>query len=458
MKKKNVSIIIRSFNEEKWIGACLKAVFAQDYEDFEVILVDSGSVDQTVNKARQYPVKLVTINGFLPGKAINEGIRASEGQYLVCLSAHCIPVNDKWLSGLLKNFDSPEVAGVYGRQEPMTFTPDTDKRDLITVFGLDRKVQKKDSFFHNANGMIRRDIWEKIPFDEKVTNIEDRLWAKEILAAGYTIIYEPEASVYHYHGIHQNQNLERCTNVVRILENLSKEEGQGFKHLDLDKLNIVALIPVRGEILMLNGKPLIEYTIENARASKYVKEVIVSTDSSDYMAIAKKGGAKVPFLRDPALSAEHVDLEKVYQYSVEEMEKNGIIADIIVTMEITFPFRPKDLIDQLILRLVRDGFDSVIAARPEFSACWVKRERGLERIDPGFIPRKFKEPLYLGIPGLGCATHPMFLRKGYQLGNKVGILETRDPYSFIEVRDETGLHLAEKIIRDWDQRKKDGSI
>ena len=71
-----------------------------------------------------------------------------------------------------------EVAGVYGRQQPMSFSSDNDKRDLVTVFGLDKKTQKKDPFFHNANSMFRRDIWNEIPFDEEVTNIEDRVWGK----------------------------------------------------------------------------------------------------------------------------------------------------------------------------------------------------------------------------------------------------------------------------------------
>ena len=55
-------------------------------------------------------------------------------------------------------------------------------------------------------GAIRRDIWEKIPFDPSVTNIEDRIWAGEVIKAGYKLIYEPEAAVFHYHGIHQTQS------------------------------------------------------------------------------------------------------------------------------------------------------------------------------------------------------------------------------------------------------------
>ncbi|MBI5140263.1 MAG: glycosyltransferase family 2 protein [Candidatus Vogelbacteria bacterium] len=449
MKKKKVSIIIRSYNEEKWISPCLQAVFNQRYNDFEVILVDNLSKDQTVKRARHWPVKIISVNEFLPGRAINAGIKKSSGDYIVCLSAHCIPVNDRWLGNLLLNFDDNKVAGVYGRQEPLAFTSDTDKRDLITVFGLDKKIQLKDSFFHNANSMIRRDIWKKIPFDEKITNIEDRLWAREILRAGYKIIYEPEASVYHYHGIHQNQNLERLNNVVKIIENLNARDGYKFSHLNLEHLNVIAMVPVKGEMLKINGKALLQYTIENAKKAKSIKQVIVLTDSEQQAAAARKLGAQVPFIRDNSLSGEHVGLEHVYQYSIQELEKRGIMADVVVTLEVTFPFRPKGFIDQLVLRLLQNGLDSVVAARPEYGACWIKENGTLRQIDAGFMPRKFKDPVYVSIKGLGSAMLPIFLREGRLLGDKVGIVEIDNPHASIEVRDKVGVQFAESVIKNW---------
>src|SRR3972149_4181520 len=91
------------------------------------------------------------------------------------------------------------VAIQYGGKDGLAFTQDADKRDLSIIFGLDRRVQRKDSFFHNANSMIRKSLWEEVPFDETVTNIEDRIWAEKMLQRGYRIVYEPEASGYHFH-------------------------------------------------------------------------------------------------------------------------------------------------------------------------------------------------------------------------------------------------------------------
>jgi len=105
---KLVSIIIRTKNEERWIAQALREVFNQDYENFEVIIVDNKSTDKTLEKARQFKiVKFINCDKYLPGKALNMGIKAASGEYIVCLSGHCVPVNNSWLSNLVRNFKDP---------------------------------------------------------------------------------------------------------------------------------------------------------------------------------------------------------------------------------------------------------------------------------------------------------------------------------------------------------------
>ena len=77
------------------------------------------------------------------------------------ISGHCIPKNDKWLGTLVKNFKNSSVIACYGRQEPSDISEPNDVRDLTYLFGLDKKVQLKDPFFHNANSMIRKSTWKK---------------------------------------------------------------------------------------------------------------------------------------------------------------------------------------------------------------------------------------------------------------------------------------------------------
>jgi len=444
-----VSIIVRTKNEEKWIAHCLKSVFNQTYKDFEVVVVDNESTDKTLEKVKKFQnVRIVQIDNYRPGKAINLGIKNSRGDVIVCLSAHCMPVNNHWLASLVRNLDDREVAGVYGRQEPMSFSSDLNKRDLMTVFGLDRKVQIKDSFFHNANSAIRREIWEKISFDEQVTNIEDRVWAKNVLSMGYKIIYEPEASIYHYHGIHQDADEERCRNVVSILESL--ELGSKDNFYDVREMNVVALIPVKGEMQKCGTRPLIDYTLRRALEAEFVDQVIVSTDNPRIAELAHAMGAKAPFLRPPELSEEFVDIGKVLKYSVEQIEELGVLPDLIVILEQTYPYRRAGFIDRLVVSLVRQGLDSVVAVKSEYRSAWLGTDGETKQLNNGFMPRQFKKtPVYISLFGLGCVTHPSFLREGRMLGDRVGFQEVEESFASIEVRDDSRANLAGRLIDEW---------
>ena len=217
MTQPKVSVIIRTKNEERWIEPCLKMVLNQTHENVEVVIVDDRSTDRTLDRARRYPGGTPGIDEYYPGRALNEGIRAAEGSIVACLSAHCIPVNELWLSELIAPLQNEQVAGAYGRQEPLPFSSDADKRDLLTVFGLDAKLQTKDPLFHNANSALRRVTWDIFPFDEMVTNLEDRVWGQKVISEGLKIAYTPDARVYHWHGIHQGLDSKRARGVVRVL-------------------------------------------------------------------------------------------------------------------------------------------------------------------------------------------------------------------------------------------------
>ncbi|WP_447972113.1 glycosyltransferase family 2 protein [Nitrospira sp. Kam-Ns4a] len=216
-----ISIVVRTKNEERWIGRCLSAIAGQAFPDFEVIVVDNASTDGTLEIVKRFDAKLVTISdeAFTFGRSLNLGIEAARGEFVAIISGHCIPATDQWLYRLWRNFQlDPAVAGAYGKQDPLPDTNSLDKRDLLTVFGLERRVQEKDYFFHNANSMIRRSVWEQIPFDEEIAGVEDRDWARRVLDEGHKIVYEPYAAVYHHHGINHGGDRARADRVARVIE------------------------------------------------------------------------------------------------------------------------------------------------------------------------------------------------------------------------------------------------
>ena len=449
MKNPAVSIIIRTKNEERWISSCLEGIYSQEYHNFEIIIVDNYSGDKTLEKIKNYNIsRVVKIKNYLPGKALNAGIKYAIGKYVVCISAHCIPKNTKWLGNLVNGIEEDKLyAGVYGRQEPMAFSSPSDKRDMLLIFGLDRKVQMKDSFFHNANSIIRRDLWEDVQFDNSITNIEDRIWAQEMLNTGYKLLYEPEASVYHYHGINQDGNQERLTNVVRIIDERSNSLNPG--QLDADKMKIVAIIPTKGKQRYIDNQPQLFYTIKTAQYSDYLDDIFIATDNKNTANIAQGLGAKCPFIRPSHLSEPFINLEVVQKYSLNKIEAAGIYPDLIVHMEETFPFRPKNMIDDMINQLLSGGYDSVISAKPESGYLWQENIKGTySRIDSGDIPREFKENSYIGLHGLCTITYPEFIREGRILGDKIGLFKVDHPFASVEVREKQTAELASRIIKN----------
>lgn len=442
-----VSIIIRTKNEERWIKSCFDAIFNQSFSNFEIIVVDNNSIDKTIQKVKKYNVsKILNIDNYLPGKALNIGIEKAEGQYIVCLSAHCIPKNSDWLMNLVKAIEEDSsYAGVYGRQEPMSFSSASDKRDLFLVFGLDRKVQIKDSFFHNANSIIRKECWEIENFDNKTSNIEDRLWAKTMLEKGYKLLYEPEAIIYHYHGIHQNNNSERLENVVRIIEKEFPNDYNVTKFAN--NLNIIAIIPIRGKTLKYKNKNLLSYTIKAGLNSRFVKKVYVSTDSKTTAKLAEREGAICPFIRPKNLSKPNVNLEKVQQYSLKIIEEECGIPDLVVHMEETFPFRPNGLIDDMIIKLLREGHDTIIVGKEEPGWLWKTSKKGLfKRVDDGDVPRNFKNTSFIGLHGSCCITYPSVIRKGNLLGKRIGIYKASKPLFDFEIRDQESAQIAIPLL------------
>lgn len=443
-----VSIIIRTKNEEKWISSCLRAVFRQEYQNIEVIIVDNDSSDRTVAKAQKFPIKLIGIKNFYPGKAINDGIRASSGDYIVCLSGHCIPVDDKWLSNLIKDLKNQNVAGVYSRQQPLSFTSDVDKRDLLTVFGKDRKIQIKDSFFHNASSAFRREIWEQFPFDENLTNIEDRIWGELVISKGFNIIYEPDSSVYHWHGIHQNLNPDRARNIVKILEGINNLSEVSHDQKPED-LKILAVIPKRGEISLLNGISLLEKTIHAAKSSKFITDIVVAADSKEAMLIANEVGVSAPFIRPPELSERYIDVFDVVRYTLDWYDQQKKNYDAVVLLEEIYPFRSGDLIDDMISKLVNEGCDTVVAGVTEKRSIWVESYNKIKLLGAEeniTKPNALKESKYIiGMPGLCCVTYTSSLINNMIFSGRVGITETISPLVSISVRNDEELKIASII-------------
>lgn len=235
------SVVLRTSNEGMSLRRLLPALRLQDFQDFELVLVDSASADDTRAVAETYGARIVTIAPveFTYGRALNLGCEAARGEFCVIVSAHCLPANDQWLTRLLRGFRDPGVGGTYGRQLPAPTALPYEERNFLLGFPPEHRRQTSHYFFHNANSAVRRDVWGQVRFDERLPGLEDRDWARRALAVGYEIVYEPLAMVYHWHRETLGQIYWRSFREGVALVHLDPTFRQSFARFMLNYLRAV---------------------------------------------------------------------------------------------------------------------------------------------------------------------------------------------------------------------------
>ena len=390
-----VSIIVRTKNEDFWIGKCLNEIFNQKYKNFEVILVDNNSKDKTISIVKKNFPKVKIINYkskiFLPGKALNLGIKKSKGSLVAMISGHCIPKNENWLNNLVQNFKNSDVIACYGRQEPSDISEPNDVRDLTYLFGLDKKIQIKEPFFHNANSMIRKSTWKKNQFDETIKHIEDRLWASLVLKNGKKIIYEPNSSVIHFHGVGHHGNLKRVSTISKILK---KSKSKNKRKL------IVCIIPLNKPI-KLNGKYLVEKTINDLKKIAAISKIFITTTDKKLGKSIK--GKKIFILqRDKDLQKKFLGLEYVLSKTYSRYIKKLKPSHVMVAEEI-YLNRPKNFF-QSIINNFDDNYESIVPIfKNNSNNIWKKDDSGaMQPLFKTSLPSEFVDhKIYEEAKGLG---------------------------------------------------------
>jgi rhamnosyltransferase len=199
-----VTVLLRTKNEAASIGGTLEALLSQTYKNIELLVVDSGSTDKTLEIARKYPVRIYKIpsSDFTFGYSLNFGFRHAAGVYVACLSAHALPATNDWLEILMSNVNNDRVAAVMSNTVPFPDCNPFDRRGLIKKY----TIAKQDIFegepyiFSNSCSLIRKRIWDQVPFDESLIASEDHDWIRKVIKLSYRIVYDPAAKVYHSHN------------------------------------------------------------------------------------------------------------------------------------------------------------------------------------------------------------------------------------------------------------------
>ena len=213
MKNKKLSVIIRARNEERWIGHTIQSVL--DFISFpEIIVINNKSNDRTLEIAKNFKsdpelitnsayteIKIVDIDEYSPGKAINYGANLASNDYVLLISGHCV----------LKEFefekhiqDLEDYAAIFGNQIPVWQGKKIKKRYLWSHFGDEKVINMYSDmegryFLHNAVCLYKKETLIEYPFDENLTGKEDRYWANKMIEDKKNILYDPSIVVDHHY-------------------------------------------------------------------------------------------------------------------------------------------------------------------------------------------------------------------------------------------------------------------
>jgi len=257
VKLVNCSIVIRAYNESQHLPRLLEGILQQTIRGTEVILVDSGSTDSTVQIAEKYGVKIIHIPSaeFTFGRSLNFGVRAATREFVVIASAHVYPVYPDWLESLLRPFEDEHVALTYGKQRGPVTAKYSEGQIYHQWYPDVSNPYQSTAFCNNANAAIRKSLWKKNNYDETLTGLEDIAWGKWAKEQRYNIAYVAEAEIVHIHNETPRGVYNRYRREAMALRKIYPEAN--FNFYDFLRLTITNILSdlwhaVRERVLLKN--------------------------------------------------------------------------------------------------------------------------------------------------------------------------------------------------------------
>lgn len=230
----------------------------------------------------------------------------------------------------------------------------------------------------------------------------------------------------------------------------------------INRKKVAALILARAgskalknkNIINLNGKPLIYYTINILKKVKYINKVYVITDSKKIAKVAEKYGAEIPFLRQKKFSSDHTTSEETLKYALNKLIDDNIYnPDAIVYSQLTEPFKTSKIIARAVTLYLKSKVDTVFVAKPYKKNVWYKKNKNdlpvrLNNFEKYGIPRQLKRKLFREDTGVCCISSKKVILSGRRIGKKCKILEYENPFDYVDIHNKYDLKIANFILQN----------
>lgn len=210
---KKVTVIVRTYNSQWVIDQALASLMAQKNVEIELMIVDSGSTDATLEMVSHYEHTFIAIapGTYFPGKVLNQAVEAAKTEIVVFINSDVVLLDDYSMYNLIEPLDNQNTVASFGRQ---VVRPEADlwvQHDYERAFPTQ---EESPDWMHYSLPIaaMKKNAWEIQPFYTDAWGSEDTHWAVHIKNKGYEIAYVKEATAMHSH----NYTLQQLASRRRI--------------------------------------------------------------------------------------------------------------------------------------------------------------------------------------------------------------------------------------------------
>jgi len=447
-----VSLYMPTYNCGEYINQAIESILTQTFQDFELIVIDDASMDDTSDILKNYEknpkIKIIKNDknlGFV--RSAIKAINMAKGDYIMRLDADDY-LDENALFIMNHTLDNhPEFGMVY----PDYFEID-EKGNIIDYFRknkIGREIELLDLPANGACTLMRKSCYKAIGGYRDDIIMQDKydLWIKFIRKFEPYNINLP-LFYYRRHGGNISNNTKKLLKTRRYIKEKFTEQ------YEKEKLKILAIIPTRARFSIypdfplrkIAGKPLIYYPIKAVTNAAFIKKSVFVTEDKNLAKEAKKYGIET-MLRPEKLAASGIGIEPTINHVLQHLKKRDKFSpDIVVILFITSPLITSEHINSAINTLLIYDADSLISVRENRKFHHKHGKHGLEPLYSKRLLREEKDLLYEETGSI-IVTKRKFINENTILGNKIGhILLSED--EAIDIDNKFQFWLVEQIIKN----------
>lgn len=449
-----ITVYMPAYNYAQYIEKAVKSVLSQTMSDWELIIINDGSTDNTREMLRQFKGHPRITILHQENKGLNAtnniALRLSSGQYIMRLDADDY-LDENALLILSRALDNnPDIGLVY--PDYYEIDPQGEITNLIRRKKIGEEVEILDLPAHGACTMFRKECLLQIGGYLEEFTCQDgyEIWLRLITK------YKPfniNIPLFYY-----RQHSESLTKMNQRILDTRRQIKRRFveKNLEGELPKVLGLVPVLGSSIYrhanpfqeLAGKPLIFHTLNEAKKSRLLDRIVVASDDVEVLEYVRQFEGVFPISRPASLSDSRTEMSRIVDFVLEHLERNdAYLPDVVCTLYINTPLRNWRHIDKAIDTLTIFGVDSVVSVVEELFKCYQHRRFGLVPIEKSNGIRLEKNAIYKENSAVYVSRTEVF-KTSRMVGEKVGHI-TMLPEESIKINSEYDLWLAEKVMTDW---------